>query len=173
MLLFIHICFDVAKLNLVFSKVKISANFEYFLLVTSSYYLHRKFLYVLYRYLNNDLLINIIELITNRFYMNYSWRGSGSDTKGVRWDFTLDLDIDANGKMAGSFDWVTSEEDMYGIEFVRGTVDDDGCFEMDGTSTSRAKNLVLCSYRGRFYNNYGRIEGSWKGDCPSGNFSGR
>jgi hypothetical protein len=104
--------------------------------------------------------------------MNYVWNGSGCDSRGVKWYFTLDLLIDGSGSVYGSFDWDTSDEDIYGVEYVSGTVDDDGRFEMEGKRKSRSKNIVICSYKGRFYSNYSRIEGNWTGDCPSGKFSG-
>lgn len=104
--------------------------------------------------------------------MKYTWSGSGNDSRGVKWFFTLDLSIDNSGSISGSFDWDTSDEDIYGIEYVEGYVNEDGKFEMEGKRKSRSKNIVLCTYTGRFYKNFGRIEGTWTGDCPSGTFSG-
>ncbi len=99
------------------------------------------------------------------------WTGTGVDTDGTGWTFTLELK-QRRCRLSGSFRW-RSADGHSGTELVRGTVDCKRRLKVRGHQLKNVKGaLTTTRYRGVFSKNLRTVKGRWLDGVP-GTFKGR
>lgn len=99
------------------------------------------------------------------------WAGTGKDTAGTGWTFTLKLK-QRRCKLTGSFRW-NADDGHRGTELVRGTVDCKRRFKVRGYQLKDLKgDLTTTRYRAVFSKDLRGIKGRWLDGIP-GTFKGR
>lgn len=99
------------------------------------------------------------------------WFGTGVDTDGTGWKWTLTLK-QQGCKLQGAFRW-QSTEGSSGKELVRGTVDCKRRLQVRGYQLKDVKGaLITTRYRATFSKDLRSIKGRWLDGVP-GRFKGR